>query len=295
MALSSDTRQQAIDFYFDGDSQVPQAYEQMFPTRTDQVGQLKIGGLSTEGTNKLPVWSNSEADVPQARVSDIGSKTVDFVQYALQFRIRKLDSKFNTSLVQDTMTALGRCVANTKALICAAIINGAHSTTTVVPGTKAIAATDHPLATGGTRSTKLSSACDLAAIFAAIALARAYKDYDGGDFDIAEGGWYLFHPISGTLEQTVAQALGSAVTSDQMQINPVGKYGITQIPWAKVTTSTHWGMVSKTWKPLFFWELLAAEDSIDIDEDSRQIKITVDGAWAAGCQAMPTGFIGAAT
>lgn len=295
MALSSDTRNQVIDFYFDGDAQVPQKYEPMFVERTDQAGTLKLGGKSTEGTNSLPEWVGGQSDIPQARVSDIGSKTLTFAQYAIQFRIRKLDAKFNPTLVGETSMQVGRAVANTKALLAAAVVNGAHSTTTVVPGTKTLAATDHPTALGGTRSNKLATACDLAAIFAAMALARLWKDYDGGDFDLAEGGWYLFHPIVAGLEQTIAQALGSQYTSDQNQINTAGNFNITQIPWAKVTTATHWGLVSKVIRSLIMWEVLSPEDSIEVDEDSREIKITVDGAWGAGCNAMPSGFIGATT
>lgn len=295
MALSSDTQQQVVDFYFDGDAMVPQKYEAMFAKRTDQAGSLKIGSLSTEGTNSLPVWPSGQGDIPQARVSDIGSKTLSFAQYAIQFRIRKLDAKFDPTLIAEVSKAVGRAVANTKALLAAGVINGAHSTTTVVPGGKSLAATDHPTALGGTRSNKLATGCDLAAIFAAMALARAWKDYDGGDFDIAEGGWNLFHPVVAGLEQTVAQALGSAVTSDQNQINTSGIFNISQIVWSKVTTATHWGLVSKMMTPLIDWEVLAPEDSITVDEDSREIKVTVDGAWGAGCGAQPSGFIGAAT
>ena len=121
-----------------------------------------------------------------------------------------------------------------------------------------------------------------------------YVAVESADFDIAEGGWNLFHPIVAGLEQTVAQALGSAVTSDQNQINTSGIFNISQIPWAKVTTATHWGLVSKMMTPLIDWEVLAPEDSITVDEDSREIKVTVDGAWGAGCGAQPSGFIGAA-
>lgn len=293
MPISSDTYTQIVDFYFDGESQVPMQWEEAYEQRNDQAGSIKLGGLSTEGVNRLPVW-NGTTDTPQARVKDIGSKTVSFTQYAIQFRISKLDARFNPTLVPDTVKAVGRAVANTKAVLAAGVLNGAHSTTTVVPGSKALAATDHPTALGGVRVNKLSSGCDLPAIFAAMALARQWVDYDGGRFDIAQGGWHLFHPVVAGLEQVVAQGLGSAVTSDQNQKNTVGLFGITQQVWAEITNATHWALVSKVHKPLGMWELLAPEDSIDVDEDSRQIKITVDGAWASYCKAQPTGFIGAA-
>lgn len=293
MALSSDTYTQAVEFYFDGEAQVPSKWEDGFFFRDDQTGSIKLGGLSTEGQNRLPSW-NGEDDISQARVRDIGSKTVNFTQYALQFRIGKLAARHNPALLQETMMGVGRAVANTKALLAAAVLNGAHTTTTVVPGSKALAATDHPTALGGTRSNKLATACDLAAIFAAMALARQWVDYDGGDYDLADGGWHLFHPVVAGLEQQVAQALGSQYTSDQLQVNTAGMFGISQIVWAKLTTATQWSLASKVRRPLCFWEHVAPEDSIDVDEDSRQIKVTVDGAWAAFCREQPTGFIGAA-
>lgn len=291
MALSSDTYKQVVEFYFDGEAEVNEAHAAAFEDRHDFSGSIKVGSLSTDGVNRLPAWTGS-TDVPQARIKDVGSKTVNFGQFALQFRISKLDAQFNPTLVPDTVRGVGRAVANTKALLRAAILNGAHSTTTVVPGSKTLAATDHPTALGGTRSNKLSTGCDLAAIFAAMTLARQWVTYDGDDFDLAEGGWYLLHPIVAGLEQVIRQGLGSAVTSDQNQKNTVGMFGISQIPWSKITNANHWALTSKRKKPVGFWELLAAEDTIDVDEDSRQIKVTVDGAWAAYVQPQPSGFIG---
>lgn len=291
MALTSDTYQQVVEFYFDGEAQVSSKWEDAYEQRTDQTGSIKLGSFSTEGVNRVPGWNGATA-VPQARVRDIGSKTVNFAQFALQFRISKLEARFNPTLVPDTVRGVGRAVANTKAILAAAIFNGQHSTTTVVPGSKTLAATDHPTALGGTRSNKLSTGCDLAAIFAAMTLARQWVTYDGGDYDLAEYGWNLFHPVVAGLEQVVAAGLGSAVTSDQQQKNTVGAFGISQIVWSKIANASHWGLVSKAVKTLGFWELLAAEDTIDVDEDSRQIKITVDGAWAAYAKPQPSGFIG---
>lgn len=296
MSLSTDLSIQNVDAYFEGEAMVPSGWERAFEFRYDQAGSIKLGTFGAEGTNRLPAWATGADDIPQARVADIGSKTVDFAQFAVQFRLRKMDTKFHPDLISKALRAVGRAVANTKAILAAAVVNGAHTTTTVVPGAKTLAATDHPTAIG-TRSNKLNSGLDLAAIFAAMTLGRAWVDYDGGDFDISELGWTLLFPNVAGLELTVKQALGSGVTSDQNQINPVGMFGITPVVWAKLSTATQWSLVSNAIRVLGLWELESADSNIEVDtdSDSRQIKITCDGAYAAFCEAQPTGFIGNGT
>lgn len=297
MAISTDIQPIHVEAFCEGMESVPSKWESMFEVRTDDQASLKLGTWGAEGTNRLTEWENGADDIPQARVADIGSKTVNFTQFALQFRIRKLDAKHDPTLVPRVLKAVGRAIANTRALLGAALVNGAHSTTTVVPGSKALAATDHPTASGAARSNKVASGLDLGAIFSAMLLARQWVDYDNGDFDFAEGGWDLAYPNVAGLEQTVGQALGSAVTSDQNQVNTSGMFGIRAFPWAKITTSTHWALQSRVVRTLGMWDHVRAEDNITVveDEDSRQIKITCDGAYAAFCSPHPSGFIGGAT
>lgn len=289
MSVSTDVKAQFVDAYYEGADQVPANWRPTFQFRSDDIASLKLGLL--EGTATVPSW-NGSADLPQATVNDIGSKTVNYAQYGLQLRIRKLDARDDGQLVPQVARRLGRAVTNTYANIGAAVYMNAFGSTTVVPGSKALAATDHPLGTGGTRSNKLTSALDLAGIFAAIQLARQWVDYDGAPYDLADGGWYLVFPTQGGLEQTVAQALGSQYTSDQMQVNTASSYGITGVPWNKITDPTYWFMVSKTIMPLQFWERQTPEDTVEIDGDSRQLKLSVDFACAAFCVAQPSGFIG---
>lgn len=296
MGISTDIKPIHVEAFCEGMDLVPSKYEAAFEVRNDESASLKLGTWGAEGTNRLVEWADGASDIPQARVVDIGSKTVNYTQFALQFRIRKLDAKHDPGLVQRVLRMIGRAVSNTRALLGAGVVNGAHSTTTVVPGSKTLAATDHPLASGGTRSNKIASGLDLGAIFAAMLLARQWVDYDGGDFDLAEGGWHLMFPNVAGLEQTVGQALGSAYTSDQLQVNTSGMFGITAFPWAKITTATHWALQSKVQRTLGIWDHVRAEDNVTVDEDSdsRQIKITCDGAYAAFCSPHPSGFIGAA-
>lgn len=289
MSVSTDVKAQFVEAYYEGADTVPDAWRQTFAWRSDDLASIKLGAL--EGVADIPAW-NGSADLAQATVADVGSKTVNYAQYGIQLRVRKLDARDDRNLLPQVARRLGRAVSNTYSNIGAAVYNNAFGTTTVVPGTKAISATDHPQGDGGTRSNKLATAFDQSAMFAAINLARNWEDYDGADYDIAEGGWHLVHPTAAGLEQTVFQAIGSPVTSDQMQANQASAFNITQVPWAKITDSTYWFMVSKLIQPLCFWERQTPEESTDVDGDSRQIKISLDFACAAFALAMPTGFIG---
>ena len=288
MPITSVSVTMVTEAFVDGAAQVPQKYKAAFRTRTDDVASIREA--ANYGISTMTEWPSG--DLPQARVHTLGAKTVNYVEWGLQARVRKRNAKDDPGLLTEVVKAVGRAVESTKAMICATLVNGIFSTTTVIPGTKALCATDHPLANGGTRSNKLTSVPDLAGIFLGINLARNWKDYDGNEHDLAEFGWNLLHPTAAGLELSIAQALGSAVTSDQNQVNTAGSYGITQIPWSRITDTTHWSMYSKAVQPLVWWERDSVEDTIDIDEDSREIKISADAAWVAYCRGQPTGAIG---
>lgn len=289
MGISTDAKQVFVDGYIDGGAQVPSGWRDGFEFRNDDVGSLKLNGIETVST--VPEWDGGE-DLPQARVRDIGYKTVTYVQYGLQMRLRKLDVRHDPTLIARVGARLGRAVENTRANIAAAVLNGAFTTTTCVPGTKALGSTDHPTITG-TRSNKLATALDLAAIFAAMTLARQWKDYDGGDYDLAENGWNLLYPVVTGLEQTVASGLASTVTGADQQANTSNMFGITARPWVKLTGATAWHMLSKAVKPVCIWDASLPEDSIDVDVDSRGTKISVDFAMAGFAEVFPTGYVGA--
>lgn len=288
MGISTDAKQIFVDAYFDGANQVPSRWRDAFGWRYDDVGSLKLNGI--ESVSTVPAWDGGE-DLPQARVRDIGYKTVTYAQYGIQMRLRKLDVRHDPTLLQRVAARLGRAVENTYGNIGAAVLNNSFGTTTVVPGSKALGATDHPTSTS-TRSNKLTSALDLGAIMAAMTLARQWKDYDDGDLDLADAGWNLLYPVATGLEQTVLQALGSQYTSDQMQVNTAGSFGITGITWAKLTDTNDWHLLSKAVKPVWMWEASAPESETAVDQDSKGVKISLDFAIAGFADVFPTGYIG---
>jgi hypothetical protein len=287
MPLTQESATQVTEAYYDGAEMVPQKYRQAFLDRDDDVPSIREAAVY--GITALEEWPSG--DLPQARLHTLGTKSINYVEFGLQLRIRKRQVRDNPMYLRDGIMALGRAVENTRSIICAAVLNNAFSTATCIPGSKPLYATDHPTK-GGTRSNKLSSAPDLAGIFAAHTLARNWVDYDDSPYDLADLGWNIIHPTASGLEQMIGQAIGSQVTSDQNQVNLAGSYNLTQIPYSRITDATHAHMWSKAVKPGVFWERDGVEETMDADEDSKEIKVSIDVAWGVYLRGQPTGAIG---
>jgi phage major head subunit gpT-like protein len=117
------------------------------------------------------------------------------------------------------------------------------------------------------------------------------RDYQGLPRDVvAEGGFYLIVPPD--LEEAAGQALGSAVTSDQNQLNMAGSYGIQTIVWNHLSDADNWFLVSRSSSPLIFWERSAPDLQVQIDEDSKAGKYSLDFAISAAVSALPDGIVG---
>ena len=115
--------------------------------------------------------------------------------------------------------------------------------------------------------TALTSAFDRTALFAAIALARNWESFENLDYDIADLGWHLLYPTaSSTFEETVTEVLGSSYSSSEMQVNAAQGRNITPIPWAKISDSSYWFLMSKVEKPLVLWDRQGAEQTMVVDE-----------------------------
>jgi hypothetical protein len=226
-------------------------------------------------------------------MAELGSKSLDYVKYGLQVRIPKLDAADVPGLVEQAARKLGIATDSTYGTIAAAKLNGAFSTTTTADG-KALIADDHTKRSG-TRDNLTTSAFDRTALFTALALAANWESYEGLDYDLSELGWYLVYPgQSATLMETVPEVLGSSVSSSEMQINAAQSRNITPVPWAKIdtTSSADWFLISKVEKPLVFWERQGPMQTLDIDEDNRSYKISVDFAVVCQCRPQPDGIFG---
>ena len=77
-----------------------------------------------------------------------------------------------------------------------------------------------------------------------------------------------------------------------MQLNMAGSYGIDTIVCNQLTDTNNYFLVSKAMSPLIFWERSAPDLQIDIDEDSKAGKYSVDFAIAPAVNAIPDGIVG---
>lgn len=280
--------QTSVVSYMEGLRFVPSTWEQAYEVMNNDVPSLRIASFS--GIGEMPVWAGDE-DISTAVVSERGSKTLDYVQYALEVRIPKLNARDVPGLVEQAGRKLGIAVASTRATVAAAKLNNAFGSTTTADG-QALASTAHTTRSGATRSNKLTSAFDRTALFAAINLARNWVSYENLDYDIADLGWYLMYPASNTtFEETVTEVLGSQYSSSEMQVNAAQGRNITPISWHKLTDATHWHLMSKAEKALVLWDRIQPEETMTVDTSSRLIKITADSAMVSQCKPQPEGII----
>lgn len=283
-----DVKQTYTEAYLAGTQMVPQTWRPMFNWRTDQAAVLRVSAYT--GIGEPPAWDGS-SDITYTNAEDLGNTLLQGVDYALQVRVKRRDVKYVTDIVADLGRRLGIAFQSLYGTVAANVLNNAFGTT--VSGDGLSLCNDSHTKRLGTRDNKMTSAFDRAAFFTALALARNWEDYEGVDYDLGDMGWYLTYPnTTAGNEETVAQVLGSAVTSSANQLNAAGSYNVTGIGWAKITDATYWFMVSKAESPLIFWEEDAPEDFTTIDEDNLGTKITVACSIKAGVKPTPDGIIG---
>lgn len=99
-------------------------------------------------------------------------------------------------------------------------------------------------------------------------------------------------PQDTTFRETSIEVFGSAVSSDQMQINAAASYRPEVNIWSKLTNPNQWFVISKLRKPLVFWIRKGAESKTFIDEDNGNIKISTSFALGTIAKPDPVGIIG---
>jgi hypothetical protein len=268
---------------------VSEQWAQAYDFRRDDIADLRISPIS--GVSQIPTWDGG-SDLPVQGLEALNPQAVAYEAFGVQVRVNKYDAKDVPESTTTLPQRIGVATASTYAARAANVLNNAFGTVTTSYDGLALCSTVHTVKGGGTRSNKLSSALDATAIMAAIALFRNWADYQGLKMDVvAMGGFYLVIPPG--LEEAAGQALGSSVTSDQMQLNMAGSYGIDTIVWNHLTDADNWFLVSKAMSPLIFWERSAPDLQIEIDEDSKAGKYSLDFAIASAVNAIPDGIVGA--
>jgi hypothetical protein len=283
---NTNVKQTVVERFFEGVFSVSEQWAQAFDYRRNDIADLRISPIT--GVSSIPKWLGG--DLPVQELEALTPQLVEYEKYGVQVRVDKYDAKDVPESTTTLPQRIGVATASTYAAKAAEVLAGAFSTQTTSVDGKALCAVDHTTAIG-TRSNKLTTALDSAAIMAAIAMFRRWRDYQGLPRDVvAEGGFYLIVPPD--LEEAAGQALGSAVTSDQNQLNMAGSYGIQTIVWNHLSDADNWFLVSRSSSPLIFWERSAPDLQVQIDEDSKAGKYSLDFAISAAVSALPDGIVG---
>ena len=283
---NQNVKQTVVERFFEGLFSVSEQWAQAYDYRRNDIADLRISPIT--GVSSIPNWNGG--DLPVQELEALTPQLVQYEKFGLQVRVDKYDAKDVPESTTTLPQRIGVATASTYAAKAAEVLAGAFSTsTTSVDGLPLCA--DNHVTKIGTRSNKLQTGLDSAAIMAAIAMFRRWRDYQGRPRDVvAEGGFYLIIPPD--LEEAAGQALGSSVTSDQMQVNMAGSYGIDTIVWNHLTNEDNWFLVSKAGSPLIFWERSAPDLQVQIDEDSKAGKYSLDFAISSAVSALPDGIVG---
>ncbi len=289
MALT-EVIQTIVEPYAEGLTQPSEAWRAGFDVMTDDVATKKLATFS--GIGAIPVW-DGVTDLDIADLNDRYNQTITYTEYGLQLRVPKRKQKDIPGLLEGGVRKLGVAVANTYGSIGAERLADVFDTTTSAGDGKALCANDHPTAAGGTRDNLIESACDRSGFLAGINLASLWTSYHGQEEDFSDDDFVLFgSPQDPTLRETWAEVFGSAVSSDQMQVNAAAGYRVERVLWAKLSVSTRQMLISKSRKPLAYWIRDSAESGTIVDEDNLNTKVNVDFAIGTMAKPDPVGIIG---
>jgi len=283
---NANVKQTVVERFFEGLFSVSEQWAQAYDYRRNDIADLRISPIT--GVSSIPNWNGG--DLPVQELEALTPQLVQYEKFGLQVRVDKYDARDVPESTSTLPQRIGVATATTYAAKAAEILAGAFTTSTTSVDGLALCATNHTTKIG-TRSNKLTTALDSAAIMAAIAMFRRWRDYQGLPRDVvAEGGFFLIIPPD--LEEAAGQALGSSVTSAAMQLNMAGSYGIDTIVWNHLTDVDNWFLVSKAGSPLIFWERSAPDLQVQIDEDSKAGKYSLDFAISSAVSALPDGIVG---
>ncbi len=289
MALT-EVKQTFVRPFMEGLTQPDMSWQSGFDMWTDDVASVKLASFS--GIGAVPTWDGSN-DYPQADVNDRYNTTITYTKYALQARLNKYDAMDVPRIVAEAGMKLGVAISNTYGSIAADRLADVFDSTTTAGDGVALVSDSHPTASGGYRDNKMTSAFDRTAYMAAINLASLWTSYHNLDEDWSNDPKVLFgSPADTTFRETQAEVFGSAVSSDQNQVNAASSYRPEVVIWSKLTDSTQWMLISKLRKPLVFWVRSGATQNTVIDEDNGNIKISTDFAIGTIAKPDPIGIIG---
>jgi len=290
----------AVKNYIDGLGSVPDDWRKFSEFSTEQAGALRMTSMASIG--EVAAW-NGTADLSSSATAAGASltKTLAVTQYGSQVTISRLDAETIPNLVAGMSRRMGVAVANTYAKQVFTKLGECLTSEETSDG-KGFFASNHTVPGGsGTRSNVITSALDTAGIAAALKAAREWVDATGAPYDLSSGGYWLV--CSPTLEEAAMQAVmspyslvntGGTNTSAQGLSNMVTQYlSVSDIIVSPHITDTNaFFLLPKLQPVLMAWQRLAPILRTVEDENTLAMKLTVDFALTAACQAEPIGIAG---
>jgi hypothetical protein len=291
-ALStSNAKQEVVEAYIEGAQQPVLDWTEVVDYRTDDQAALRLAPMTAIG--RIPEWNGG--DRPQTGVRALNPKTLEYQAYGLQARINKFTARDIPGLAADVARRFGIAIPTTYSLAAAECLAGAFTTETTSVDGLSLCNSAHLTKTAGlTRSNYLTSALDRTALMVAIARYRRWIDWQGLSYDlVAQGGGFVL-VVPPELEEVAIECVMSSVSGSEGQVNVLSRYNIRVLVWSLLTDANDWFLFSTVETPIKFWERAAPDLVVDvIDEDSGELKMSVD--FAITCEAGPTpdGIVGA--
>jgi hypothetical protein len=296
MAIStSNLIHTTVQRFLEGQSLVKDSWREVFVEDKTDDGSLRRASVESV---VMPATWDGTSDMTGGQIvapDSTGATTLAYQAYVQTIDIPKYTAKDVPGITGMLAQAQGMGVASRYSTAAWALFGNAFASETVAD-TKALCATDHTTATT-TRSNKVTTALDRAALDTVRQMAREWVNYSDVIMDLADYDAVLVVPAE--LEATARQILGSSVTSGQMQANQWAGYPIKLVVSPYLTDANDWFYVLEpkygaALNPLIFWERSAPSFQVITDQDNLKTRLIVDFACVADAGPEPTGIFGAA-
>ena len=284
--------------YVDGITSVPDEWRRFTEFSTEQSGALRMTSMASIG--EVAAW-NGTADLNSTATAAGASltKTLNITQYGSQVTISRLDAETIPNLVGGMARRIGVAVSNTYNKQVFTTLGNCLTSEETSDG-KGFFANNHTVPGGsGTRSNLVASAVDQAGIAAGLKAAREWVDATGAPYDLSAGGYWLV--VSPAMEEAAMQAGMSPYTLTTVDTSGAPAQGLSNmvtqyLSVSDIIVSPHIAdencafLLPKLQPALMAWQRLAPVLRTTEDEDTLAIKLTVDFALTAACQAEPIGI-----
>lgn len=299
--------QVSVSSFFEGMCQPSDSYTQIYDMRDDDVASLRLAALT--GIPDPGTWDGA-APLDTATLDSTGAVTMAYQGYGVQVRIGKYTAKDILGVVEKASRKLGRSVASKRAALAWAHLETAFTaSTTAIADGKALCANDHTMTSGTRSNLAADTALDRSAFLVMIQQLRTWQNYQTQVYDLGDVPKTLVVPPA--LEATALQIVGSQYAmsapaavgtpadtytpaSVQGELNTAGMYNTKVIVSSYLADTNDYFLIvdPSVESPLTYWTRAPVDYTVDIDQDSGAVKLSVDWASATKSGPQPDGIIG---